>query len=243
MEMLGSKPRRKVNGVEEGVEVMEATVGRVEARVTRSATISTVSQGVSSPKTTVTSSTPARSAGREAMGDTNAPKTEELAYGMRPRYLRHNVWDPDSEFSRTTADWTETARPLPRPPLEELQDEVTAKTIRENPDLFKIVTPINVDIFESYLSDHPNQPFVRSVCQGLREGFWPWADTLKVGYPETLDESKPPPSEDAKRVFLRQQLAIEQSKDRFSRSFGTRLLPGMYCMPIHAVPKPNSMDM
>jgi hypothetical protein len=23
------------------------------------------------------------------------------------------------------------------------------------------------------LSDHPNQPFVRSVMQGLREGFWP----------------------------------------------------------------------
>jgi len=177
------------------------------------------------------------------MGDTNAPKTEELAYGMRPRYLRHNVWDPDSEFSRTTADWTETARPLPRPPLEELQDEVTAKTIRENPDLFKIVTPINVDIFESYLSDHPNQPFVRSVCQGLREGFWPWADTLKEGYPATHDESQPTPSNPTRAVFLTSQLAIEQSKDRFSRSFGRDLLPGMYSMPIYAVPKPNSTDL
>ena len=173
----------------------------------------------------------------------NAPKTEELAYGMRPRYLRHNVWDPDSEFSRTTADWTETARPLPRPPLEELQDEVTAKTIRENPDLFKIVTPINVDIFESYLSDHPNQPFVRSVCQGLREGFWPWADTLKEGYPATHDESQPTPSNPTRAAFLTSQLAIERSKDRFSRSFGRDLLPGMYSMPIYAVPKPNSTDL
>ena len=164
-------------------------------------------------------------------------------YGMRPSYLRYNLWDPSSEFTPTTAEWTETAFPLPQPPARELANPVFAKTIRENADLFKIITPICVDKFESYLIDHPNRAFVNSICHGLREGFWPWADTLKVGYPETLDESKPPPSEDAKRVFLRQQLAIEQSKDRFSRSFGTRLLPGMYCMPIHAVPKPNSMDM
>jgi len=80
----------------------------------------------------------------------------------------------------------------------ELANPVFAKTIRENADLFKIVTPICVDKFESYLINHPNRAFVNSICHGLREGFWPWADTLKVGYPETLDESKPPPSEDAK---------------------------------------------
>jgi len=46
-------------------------------------------------------------------------KTEESVYGMKPQYLHHNVWDPNSEFSRTTADWTEMAQPLPQPLLEE----------------------------------------------------------------------------------------------------------------------------
>jgi len=243
MEAPGSRPKRKRNEVEEAMEAVEAMPGQVEAKVTRPATISTVSPGVSSLKRAVSSSISARSAEREAMQGHSVPKTEESVYGMRPRYLRHNVWDPNSEFSRTTADWTETAQPLPRPPLEELQNKVVAKTIRENPDLFKIVTPINIDVFESYLLDYPNQPFVRSVCQGLREGFWPWADTLKEGYPATHDESQPTPSNPARAAFLTSQLAIEQSKDRFSRSFGGDLLPGMYSMPIYAVPKPNSTNL
>jgi hypothetical protein len=59
-----------------------------------------------------------------------------------------------------------------------------------NPDLFKICTPIRVDTFEDLLCDHPNQPFVHSVCEGLRKGFWPWAETLKPGYPAELDLSR-----------------------------------------------------
>ena len=128
-------------------------------------------------------------------------KTEESVYGMKPRYLHHNVWDPNSEFSCTTADWTETGQPLPQLLFEELQNKVVAKTICKNPDLFKIVTSINIDIFESYLLDHPNQPFVRSICQGLREGFWLWVDRLKEGYPATHDESQPTPSNPAREVF------------------------------------------
>jgi hypothetical protein len=54
-------------------------------------------------------------------------------------------------------------------------------TIAKHPDLFKVVTPINVEVFAHLLGDHPNQPFVRSVCDGLRNGFWPWADTLLPG--------------------------------------------------------------
>jgi len=38
------------------------------------------------------------------------------------------------------------------------------------------------------------------------------------------------------------QLNIELGKGRFSESFGKDLLPGMYSMPIYAVPKPNSTD-
>ena len=40
----------------------------------------------------------------------------------------------------------------------------------------QIDTPFNIDHFEAILHDHPNQPFVKSVIRGLREGFWPFED-------------------------------------------------------------------
>ena len=167
----------------------------------------------------------------------------DATYGLKPKYLRYNVWNPESDFSPTTSDWTLTAEPLEGPPQSELDDENVKKTIRENPHLFKIVTPIKVDIFEAYLSTHPNQPFVKSVCKGLREGFWPWARTPCAGYPIINDESKPPPLDKKKADFLRAQRDSEVAKGRFSPPFKHELLPGMYCMPIYAVPKPHSSDL
>jgi hypothetical protein len=116
-------------------------------------------------------------------------------------------------------------------------------TIRENPHLFPIVCRINVDRFQSLLISHPNQPFVKSVCDGLREGFWPWADTRLGDYPLTHDQSSRPLKSDKERDFIRAQRDDEISKGRFSQSFGTELLPGMYSMPIHAVPKPHSENL
>ena len=169
--------------------------------------------------------------------------TSGAAYWMRPRYLRYNIWDPSLDFSPSTSDWTLTAEPLEGPPQSALEDEAVTKVLNENPHLFKIVTPIRVDIFETYLSTHPNQAFVKSVCRGLREGFWPWAEVPKPGYPVTLDESKPAPVDTKKADFLRAQRDIELAKDRFSPPFTHDLLPGMYCMPIYAVPKPHSTDL
>ena len=139
---------------------------------------------------------------------------------LAPRYLRYNVWDPESDFTPTTAEWTETAKPLSRPPQSVLDDPIATKTIRDYPDLFRIVTPINVNVFESYLKDHPNQLFVKSVCIGLREGFWPWADTRKEGYPSINDEYRCGPINESKANFFRSQLNTERLKDRFSPSFG-----------------------
>jgi hypothetical protein len=65
---------------------------------------------------------------------------------------------------------------LPRPPLSEYTPTVM-RTLTENQHLFTLITPVNIVVFESLLIRHPNQPFVRSVVDGLREGFWPWADT------------------------------------------------------------------
>ena len=164
-------------------------------------------------------------------------------YGLQPKYLRHNLWDQSSSLSPTTAEWSETARPLPRPSPSDLSNPFATKTIADNPDLFQILSPIKVDVFESLLHDHPNPEFVKSVCDGLREGFWPWADTSIHGYPVTHDESRPMPSNDCHASFIRAQCLKERLKGYYSRSFGTELLPGMYSMPIHAVPKPHSSDL
>jgi hypothetical protein len=83
----------------------------------------------------------------------------------------------------------EYAEPVPSPPLNEISDSDAARTIARRPDLFHIVTPINVDRFEELLVDHPNQPFVKSVCRALRHGFWPWADTSDESYPSINDNS------------------------------------------------------
>ena len=171
-----------------------------------------------------------------------SPKNSEVMNGMRPKYLRYNIWDPSSELTPNTSDWTLTAEPLEGPPQSALDDEPVTKTIRENPHLFKVVTPICVDVFEAYLTSHPNQDFVRSVCRGLREGFWPWAVTPSPGYPIINDESRPAPTDEMKAAFLRTQRDFEVAKGRFSPPF-KRLLPGMYCMPIYAIPKPHSSNL
>jgi hypothetical protein len=143
----------------------------------------------------------------------------------------------------SAANWMEFAKALPTVPLCELQNNIASQTIIDNPTLFDIVTPINVNRFEFLLQDHPNQLLVQSVCRGLREGFWPWADTLKPGYPTTHDTSISMPEKDSDADFLRPQRDIEVEKNRFSAPFGPDLLPGMYSMPIHAIPKPRSTDL
>ncbi|KAG2349427.1 hypothetical protein BDR05DRAFT_972469 [Suillus weaverae] len=75
------------------------------------------------------------------------------------------------------------------------------------------------------LANHPNPLFIQSVCQGLHEGFWPWADTQVGIYPTTWDIPSPTPSSKPQRAFL------------YSKNFGPDLFPGMYSMLIHAVPK------
>ncbi|KIM59837.1 hypothetical protein SCLCIDRAFT_27072 [Scleroderma citrinum Foug A] len=122
------------------------------------------------------------------------------------------VWGKDESVISRTARWTETVLPLPSPPEDEFADQEALQTIANHPDLFQVITPINVDCFEALLSSHLNRPFVASVCRGLQ------------------DESE----------FVRVQVVKEIEKGRFSPSFGSELLPGMYSMPVHAVPKPGA---
>ncbi|TFY82031.1 hypothetical protein EWM64_g1982 [Hericium alpestre] len=121
-------------------------------------------------------------------------------------------------------------------------NEAALRTIAENPTLFKIVTPVDVDRFEALLVNHPNRPFVESVIYGLRHGFWPCSNADPDKYPSTRDFPERDHSP-ADLEFLKQQCEEEECCGRFSAPFGTPngpLQPGMFCVPVHAVPKPNS---
>ena len=179
-----------------------------------------------------------------AVTDRRTARTDQNEIcGLQPKYLCHNLWEESSTLSPTTAEWSEHAKPLPRPPLSKTLDPISAKTIADHPQLFKIQTPIKIDVFENLLKDHPNPLFVKSVCDGLREGFWLWANNLSEGFPQTHDESRPMPSDDKRIRFIQEQCQKEQDKGYFSQSFGTDVLDGMYSMPIYAVPKPHSTDL
>ncbi|KZV92827.1 DNA/RNA polymerase [Exidia glandulosa HHB12029] len=137
-----------------------------------------------------------------------------------------------------------SAYPLPRPPASEFENVAAMQTIASHPELFKIVTPINVERFKELLRDHPNRPFVESVLTGLTDGFWPLADTRSSGAPDSADYSAAASWDDPEKLQFFQQTRDEEVGDeRWSADFGSALLPGMYSSPVFAVPKPHSNKM
>jgi hypothetical protein len=89
--------------------------------------------------------------------------------------------------------------------------------------------------------DHPNQPFVKSVCQALHHSFWPWANTSDDSYPSINDNSLHTCSKtDDQLIFIEDQICEEIRSGHVSEIFGTKIYPGMYSVPMHTVPKPNS---
>jgi hypothetical protein len=151
--------------------------------------------------------------------------------------LRSFVWSNGKRRVSQTALGTETDPPFPGAPLEVFENRVLVNTVIQNPRLFRISSPINIDLFEHLLSSHPNQPLVASFCKGLREGFWPWSRPVP-SHPVTLDDSKAVRS-DAELAFLMKTRDEEVEAGCFSEAFPA-LLPGMHAIAIHAVPKPHS---
>ena len=206
----------------------------------KSVTSSTLTQGV--PIALAVTGTRARSVGgitRKTIATVQVGNEE----GLQPKYRRYNLWGADHQKTVTIAEWSETAVPLPRPPKAELENTISNSTLNSHPHLFAVKTPINIPLFQTLLSEHPNQPFVNSVIAGLREGFWPWANTLSPGLPATHAQEPNGLYNDAHLDFFRAQLQHELERDRYSPSLGSELLPGMYSMPIYAVPKPGSTEL
>src|SRR5258708_40303169 len=113
-------------------------------------------------------------------------------------------------FSHTpSATYTESARSVP---TSDLRYTDITKTIQSYPHLFPIITLINADHLQQLLGCHPNSDLILSVCQGLRSGFWPFANTMS---PESIPQgsvSRPHRAlilNDMSHLFLKSHQATE----------------------------------
>ena len=89
----------------------------------------------------------------------------------------------------TLAAYTEIMPALPSPSENELNNEVVNATICNHPHLFQLVTPVNVDCLEQYLSLHPNQVLAHSITLGFCQGFWPYTITENIPHPSIVNNS------------------------------------------------------
>ena len=166
-------------------------------------------------------------------------KTTTHRKSLLRQYSPTLIWRTADRPKVVSAYSTLTAPPLPSPPRNELQNKVTRRTITQNSDLFKIISPIKVDAFKKLLKDHFNQMFVKSVVRAHKNGFWSWANTSDPTFPTMYDGSRQhqPVTKKDKADFIRWQRDEEIALKHWSKAFGKKLLPGMHASPIRAVPK------
>ncbi|KAF8801619.1 hypothetical protein BYT27DRAFT_7013337, partial [Phlegmacium glaucopus] len=124
--------------------------------------------------------------------------------------------------------------PLASPPPHLLDDPDIQSTLHALHDFIRVETPFNVDRFESMLHDHPNQPFVKSVMNSLRYGFWPfdegnWEDdrddTIQNYATEQTDI-------EAIRSFRDDEIRAHRWSEPLKSN---TLLPGMKISPIFVI--------
>ena len=92
-----------------------------------------------------------------------------------PSYVCHFWWGTDGALEPylTLAMASEVLPPLPSVLDHECKNQVLQDSIKSNPHLFCIVTPICTSVLESLLIHHPNPDFILSVVHGFSDGFWP----------------------------------------------------------------------
>ena len=165
---------------------------------------------------------------------------EDQKWESQPIYARNFVWIYNELPHMTLAAYTEIMLALPSPPENKLNNEAVHATIHDHPHLFQLITPINIDHLEHYLSLHPNQALTRSTILGFCQCFWPYAITGNTPCPSIVDNSSHIIKDPAHVQFVCEQRDYEIWLGRFSPSFGSDLLPGMTAIPIGVVPKPHS---
>ena len=163
-----------------------------------------------------------------------------MRWERRPCFVRDYVWSDDEKQNVSTALFSETAPPLPRPSDNELSNVQKWDVIRTHSHLFRITTPIHTGRLCDLLSKHPNRSLVESVDEGLKCGFWPWAITENSAAPSIVDNARLQKVRDPAHLrFMNEQRDEEVKLGRFSNAFST-LLPGMTTIPLWVVPKPHS---
>lgn len=151
-----------------------------------------------------------------------------------------DFWVKNKSEHMPTPDYSLMALALPSPPDNELCNMTAWSTIHFNPNLFHIVTPINVNTLHYYLVHHSNQPLVFSALGGLYNGFWPWADTSGPDVPIIFDQPAHPLQEDIHHQFVYKQCDVEIKHSHFLEAFEENLLSGIYSVPVGVVPKPHT---
>jgi hypothetical protein len=141
---------------------------------------------------------------------------------------------PHSTTTSPSALYTETAPPFHPPPIHLIDDPNIQSSLSAMKDSIKVNTPFNIDKFEALLKDHLNQPFVRSVMQGLQEGFWPFDEGDWKNKQNELSDNFAFLPEDlaAIRSFRDKELRADRWSSPLSIS---TLLPGMKISPMFVV--------
>ena len=122
------------------------------------------------------------------------------------------------------------------PALNELMTlRVTENTSKDFVDRLKPVTPINVNLLESMLIDHPDRDFVVGLCSGLREGF-------KIGY---QGPRQPYVSKNLKTAYMLPDIVDSNLLDevKLGHTIGPFTSPpfkNFQIYPLGLVPKKNS---
>lgn len=114
--------------------------------------------------------------GTRPLAGNRGVKRKGLDFPEPPLFRRKFVWSCRlcNDTLSPAAAATEFADPLPSPPESLMKNPEIQSTLQHLSRFIKVKTPFNTDRFENLLIDHPNQPFVKSVMKGLREGFWPF---------------------------------------------------------------------
>lgn len=112
---------------------------------------------------------------------------------------------------------------------------IAENTSKDFVDRLKPVTPINVNLLESLLTDHPDRAFVFGLCSGLREGF-------RIGY---TGPRRPYVSKNLKTAYLLPEiiegnLLDEVKQGRTIGPFISRPFANFQVYPLGLVPKKNS---
>ena len=95
-----------------------------------------------------------------------------------------------------------------------------------------IISPVNVDCLEHFLSHHPNRPLVSFVLRGFRAGFdIGFFGNISSVRPNNLLLARSCPSEVYKAIFK------EVSRDHTSGPFVSPPVVPFHCSPLGAVPK------